>query len=173
MQNYEQKLTWGHPNSLWNTVEVVEEVLNNSEYFNELFECYFSKDEVVRLRVSNAMKRIAKASPEIIVPYLNRFIDEISLIDQASTQWTFAQIFLILEKFVTDEQKQKAKKIIQKNLENSDDWIVLNASMETLWKWAKKNDKLRNWLLPILKKLQDDERKSVAGRAKKILEKLN
>ena len=63
MRNFEERLTGGHPNSLGNTIEVVEEVLQHHEAFDELFNCYFSTDEVVRLRVSNAMRRVYKEAP--------------------------------------------------------------------------------------------------------------
>jgi len=58
MNDFEKRLKGGHPNSLGNTIEVVEEVLAKNDLFNELFNCYFSNDEVVRLRTSNAMNFI-------------------------------------------------------------------------------------------------------------------
>ena len=69
---------------------------------------------------------------------------------------------------MSETQKNSAKKILQNNLENYTDWIVLNNTMETLSKWAKKDSILKEWLLPRLEKLAYDPRKSVAGRAKKI-----
>ena len=54
----ETMLTGGHPSSLGRTVEVVETVLDNPERLAELYNCYFTIDEVVRLRTSNAMKRL-------------------------------------------------------------------------------------------------------------------
>ena len=54
---FEARLSGGHPNSLGDTVKVVEEVLKQPKRFKELFDCYLSDDEVVRLRTSNAMKR--------------------------------------------------------------------------------------------------------------------
>lgn len=167
--NFEQRLAGGHPNSLGNTVEVVEEVLAESSKFDELFNCYISDDEVVRLRVSNAMKRICKEQPELLIPYLDRFLNEISQIDQASTQWTLAQLFLLLENDLSDSQKQKAKKIVKNNLANHNDWIVLNTSMETLFDWARNDEDLKEWLLPHLERLSKDKRKSVSKRASKLL----
>ena len=84
----------GKPNSLGNTVAVVADVLAHPNAFDELFACYFDEDELVRLRVSNAMKRIAAKRPELLVPYLDRFLDEVAYIPQASTQWTLAQLLL-------------------------------------------------------------------------------
>ncbi|GAB4243341.1 MAG: hypothetical protein Tsb0034_21160 [Ekhidna sp.] len=62
MKNFEARLSGGHPNSLGNTIEVVDAVLADPSNFEELFDCYQSDDEVVRLRVSNAMKRTCKAN---------------------------------------------------------------------------------------------------------------
>lgn len=172
MKNFEERLKGGHANSLGNTVEIVEEVLNDSALFEELFNCYFSEDEVVRLRTSNAMKRIGKVDKTYLIPYIDRFLDEISKIDQASTQWTLAQLFLLLEKEITEVQKQKATQIMKYNLENHNDWIVLNQTMETLFKWSKKEEALKVWIQPHLVRLSKDERKSVSKRALKYLETL-
>ena len=169
MKNFEERLKGGHHNSLGNTVEIVEEVLENHDLFDELFNCYFSEDGLVRLRTSNAMKRICKAQKTLLVPYIDRLLTEIAAINQASAQWTLAQLFGSLEKDMNQEQIGKAKQIMKYNLENHDDWIVLNTIMDTLGKWAKKDEALKEFLLPNLEKLTKDNRKSVAGRARKIL----
>ncbi len=173
MRDFEKRLTGGHPNSLGNTIEVVDEVLDNQELFDELFNCYFSEDEIVRLRVSNAMKRICKVKPEYLLPYIDRFLNEIALIDQPSTKWTLALLFEMLDKNFSTEQLEKAKSIVKHNLESEPDWIVLNNSMETLAKWGKNDSALMTWLLPNLKKLSSDQRKSVAKRAQKILDRVS
>lgn len=171
MRNFEQRLTGGHPNSLGNTVEIVEEVLANQDLFEELFNCYFSENEIVRLRVSNAMKRICKEKPDYLVPYIGRFLDEIALINQPSTKWTLAQLFEMLDKHFTPRQLEQAKSIIKHNLETESDWIVLNNSMETLAKWGKTDAELANWLVPHLVRLSKDTRKSVSKRATRLLKK--
>ncbi|MEL6656113.1 MAG: hypothetical protein AAFY48_05025 [Bacteroidota bacterium] len=171
--DFESMLTGGHPNSLGRTVEVVDIILADHNAFAELFNCYFSEDEVVRLRVSNAMKRICKAAPQLLVPYLDRFLTEIAVIDQASTQWTLAQLFLQLEDHMTADQKVSAKEIMCRNLEQHDDWIVLNQSMQTLAEWSTKDEALKQWLLPQLERLRTDPRKSVNKRATKLLKSLS
>ena len=172
MKNFEERLKGGHPNSLGNTVEVVDEVLAENQLFNELFNCYFSNDEIVRLRTSNAMKRICKANKSILIPYIDRFLTDIAKIDQASTQWTLSQLFGMLDKDMTKKQIEQAKNIMKNNLSNHTDWIVLNQTMDTLTKWAKKDEDLKDWINPHLERLTADERKSVSGRAKKMIEKL-
>lgn len=169
---FEDMLTGGHPNSLGRTIEVVDMVLANPDRFEELFRCYQSADEVVRLRTSNAMKRVEKEKHALLVPYIDQFIEEIGKLDQASAQWTLAQLFEVLTKDMDDAQIERAKVIVKRNLSNHEDWIVLKTSAKTLTLWAKNDDDLRAWLEPHLKRLAVDERKTVSGQAKKSLKAL-
>lgn len=170
--NFASRLTGGHPNSLGNTVEIVSEVLDDKNKFQELFECYFSKDETVKLRVSNAMKRIAKEQPEWVAEYLDKFLNEITEINQASAQWTLAQLFLSLEKYLTPMQKIKAMEHMKHNLASHTDWIVLMQTMKTLFEWAKKDEELQIWLQLQLKRLSKDPHKSISRKATKLLDSL-
>jgi len=171
-KSFEGMLQGGHPNSLGRTLEVVEILLLDPGRMDELFNCYTSEDEVVRLRVSNAMKRLMKANKALILPYIGRLISEISLLDQPSAQWTLAQLFLGMEKEMSREEKEAATAIMKRNLSKHEDWIVLTQTMETLAHWAKEDEKLRAWLLPQLKRLQKDHRKSVSGKAEKSINQL-
>jgi hypothetical protein len=138
----------------------------------ELFRCYFSPDEVVRLRTSNAFKRLWREHPAWIVPYIDRFIYEASVIDQPSAQWTFAQLALELDEHLTAEQRAAAKTALRRNLDRSDDWIVVNSSLQVLGRWAKDDADLRAWLTPVLERYAGDARKSVAGTAAKVIKVL-
>ncbi|NJO81445.1 MAG: hypothetical protein HC828_00920 [Blastochloris sp.] len=173
VEKFEDMLTGGHPNSLGRTIEVVDIVFDNRKKLDELYNCYFSDDEVVRLRTSNALKRVAREKPEWLVPYIDKLINVISKIDQASTQWTLANLFETLSTDMTPVQMKKAKEILKRNLESHDDWIVLNNTMQTLGAWASADTKLKDWLIPHLDKLSSDSRKSVSGRAKKLIAKLS
>jgi hypothetical protein len=172
INTFEEMLTGGHPNSLGNTVEVVNQILADRKKLDDLYQCYFSDDEVVRLRVSNAMKRICKEHPDWLVQYIDKFLKDISKINQASAQWTLAQLFLWLKNDMSEKQFETAKEILKSNLEKSDDWIVQNTTIETLSTWAKNDEKLRLWIIPRLESFSKSDRKSVAGRAKKMLNTL-
>ena len=166
-ETFESMLMGGHPNSLGRTVEVVDAVLAAPARFGELFECYRSEDEVVRLRVSNAIKRVEAERHDLLVPFIARFIDEIGALDQPSAQWTLAQLFQRLWADMDEQQRDAAKAIVKRNLATHDDWIVLNASMDALREWSADDTDLRSWLLPHLDRLANDPRKSVASRARK------
>lgn len=171
-ETFEMMLTGGHPNSLGRTVEVVDLMLAHRDRLTELFECYFSADEVVRLRVSSAMKRITIAHPDWTMDFMDRLQDEVASIDQPSTQWTLVLIFDLTRSLLSDEQRARAIEIMKDNLARSDDWIVLNNSMKVLGAWAVHDPQLQHWLAPNVQRLADDSRKSVASNARKLLQRL-
>lgn len=170
-QGFEAMLTGGHPNSLGRTEEVVALVLEDDSRFAELFDCYRSADEVVRLRVSSAMKRIEPARRDLVLAYLDRFIEEIGALDQASAQWTLAQLFERLEADMSPQQRAGALAIMRRNLAEHRDWIVLNVTMDVLFAWSADDPELREWMRAHLERLAKDNRKSVAKRAGKLLAK--
>ena len=167
--DYPSVLSGGKPNSLGRTLEVVEHVMADKRRLKALLDCYSSDDELVRLRVSNAVKRVSREHPAWLVHYTERLLNDISKIDQASTQWTLAELFDTLKPSMSAKQHQAAKKHLKKLLASHDDWIVLNTVMKTLAQWADTDKRLANWLLPHLQRLADDPRKSVSNRARKLL----
>lgn len=171
-ESFENMLTGGHPNSLGRTVEVVNAVFENPSKIEELYQCYFSEDEIVRLRTSSAFKRICKEKPEWLEPYIDKFLTEISAIDQASAQWTLAILFDMLLPFMSTKQVQLAEKHMRRNLEDHNDWIVLNTTMQVLAEWSESKPELQKWLKPRLELLKKDPRKSVNNRALKLLASL-
>jgi hypothetical protein len=168
-ESFEKMLTGGHPNSLGRTLEVVELILQDKKRVAELLDTYSSSDEVVRLRISNALKRICKEHPDWIYPYTDILLSKIAKINQASTQWTLATLFRLLSSSLTTDQKDLAIQHLKHNLDTHSDWIVINTTMETLFTWGKDNPPLAEWLIPRLKKFQQDTHKSISGRATKYL----
>lgn len=165
---FEFMLQGGHPNSLGRTVEVVNLVLAEPQRLDELYRCYFSGDEVVRLRTSSALKRVAAVHPEWLVPYVDGLLGEVARIEQPSAQWTLAQLLVVLEAELTEAQRARATAVLQRNLETATDWIVLIQTMQTLAAWAESDAVLRRWLAPHLERLAEDPRRSVAGKARKL-----
>lgn len=171
-EDFEAMLSGGHHNSLGRTIEVVETVFVNPDRFDELYLCYRSQDELVRLRVSNAMRRVEAERHDLLVPYIDSFIEEIGALDQPSAQWTLAKLFEALRPDMTAAQEAGALAIMKRNLAEHDDWIVLNNSMEALFAWSGSDPDLRQWLRPHLERLTSDKRKSVAARAKKLMARM-
>ncbi|MEO0421194.1 MAG: hypothetical protein AAF184_02590 [Pseudomonadota bacterium] len=92
--DFEAALAEGKRNSLGRTVEVAEAVLADKRKLKALFACYASDDEWVRLRVSNALKRVIRTHPSWIDPWLDPLLNDVVTLDQPSAQWTVAQLCL-------------------------------------------------------------------------------
>lgn len=171
VEQFEAMLTGGHPNSLGRTVEVVDSVLADRGRLGQLYACYFSEDEVVRLRVSSAMKRVTIEHPEWTIEFMDGLQSKVAAIDQASTQWTLALLFDLTRELQSPEQRTRSLDIMKHNLAHHDDWIVLNNTMQVLHEWSLDDPALADWLTPHLERLTHERRKSVAGRATRLLAK--
>ncbi len=171
VSQYEEKLKGGHPNSLGNTLDVVEHVLGDRSHVQELINTWKSDDEVVRLRVQNAVRRVAKEQPEWIFAHIDDLQGWIADIDQASTKWVLSILFMWFDDKMDAAQRQRAIEVMKNNL-HYDDWIVQNNTIESLTHFAKKDEKLKEWLVPELQTLTRSRHKSVAKRANKYLDQL-
>ncbi len=162
----------GDTNTLGRAIEVFDAVKQDPSRVQEVFDLYFQPDQWVRLRSSNVLRRLWREDPTWVEPFIARWIDEVSGIDQPSVQWTFAQIVHECSQFFDQGQMARSLQIVKGYLQNSDDWIVLNTSINTLAGAAKDDASLRAYLLPKLQKLSTHPKKSVASRAKKSLQML-
>lgn len=158
-------LTGGHPNSLGRTVEVVDAVLADRTRLQDLYQCYFSDDEVVRLRVSSAMKRVTAAHPDWTMDFMDGLQSEVAAIDQPSTQWTLALLFDMTQGLQSEAQRTRSVAIMKRNLVENNDWIVLNNTMQVLYEWSENDPALGAWVEPQLERLVGERRRSVAKRA--------
>ena len=165
-------LKGGHPNSLGRTVEAVDIVLADRARLPELFAAIADPDEVVRLRVGDALEKVCREQPGWFVTHVDRLLSDLGQIDQPSVQWHVAQMLQRLRSDLSDGQAQQATELLQRTLSTSTDWIVLNVTMDVLTEWATRDAPLANWLVPNLNRLRHDKRKSVAKRASKRLAEL-
>lgn len=147
-------------------------VLSSPEQVVELFDCYESADEVVRLRVSNALRRVQAERPDLVVPLVERLLAEILELDQPSAQWTLPKLFAGAEADMNSRQQAEAIKSVKRNLAQHSEWIVRNNSITYLSRLALSDKVLRSCLLPHVNRHSKDTRNSVAKRARKAQEML-
>ncbi len=165
-------LRGGHPNSLGETEQVVAIVLADHGRLAELFAAITDSDEVVRMRVGDALEKVCREQPDWFVPHIDAILNDLGSVDQPSVQWHVAQLLQHLRADLSVEQKQRATRLLQRNLTTSTDWIVLNVTMDVLTEWATDAPALAGWLRPELERLLQDQRRSVAKRASVRLAKL-
>ena len=167
--SFEQSLKGGHPNSLGNTLEVVDAVLGNTDKLEDLFLCYQSDDETVRLRTSNDFKRIFRAKPELFNEWKKRFIKEIAEIDQPSAKWTTIQILDELFDQLDEKEKTQSVEICMRYLRIEKDWIVINQSLNFMRNHLERFDFKDPEMMKLLNYFVDDKRKSISKNAEKLI----
>ena len=167
--SFEQSLKGGHPNSLGNTLEVVDVVLGNTDKMDDLFLCYQSDDKIVRLRTSNAFKRIFRAKPDLFKKWKKRFIKEVAEIDRTSAKWTSIQILNELFDQLDEKEKAQSIEICLRYLRNEKDWIVINQSLNFVRNHLEQFDFKDPEMMKLLNYFVDDERKSISKNVKKLI----
>lgn len=171
-ERFENMLRGGRRNSLGRTLEVVDIVIHDKQALADLFACYHSGDSTVRLRVSNALKRIFRQHPGWFTEYVDAFQALIPTLHQPSAEWTLAQLHTQFFDALTVEQKKVAVEISKKQLEHSNDWIVMIQTISFLEKVAKADKRLIDWLVKRLERISNDERKAVRVKALRTITSL-
>lgn len=159
----------GRPNTLGRTVDVAQAVLADRDRLGELLDCYHDADEWVRLRASNALKRVCSEQPLWVVSWVDRLLDELPPLRQPSAQWTLAQLLRSLRPHLTQTHVARGTSVMEHHLRESEDWIVLNQKMRTLVSWAEHDAALADRLRLRLQVLTRDRRGSVSGNARRGL----
>jgi hypothetical protein len=168
--SFRAALHGGSPRQLRNEA-VIEAVIADPTRIEELFDCVCDDDEYVRMRASDALEKVCRSDPGALSALTERVLTEMAAIDQPSVQWHFAQI--VAEMGLRDEHRRRAVEVLERNLDTTDDWIVINNTMEALARFAEDDPALRDHLVPRLDAFTHDRRKSVSGRARKLRQRLS
>ncbi len=171
-ENFEAILTvGGKTNSLGRASEVIDIVLHDKSRLDELYNCILHEDAWVRMRAVDAFEKICRQHPEWLLPYVNRFADELATSTQPSIQWHLAEIYAQVE--LTTEQKSFAIRWLKQLLSSVGvDWIVAANAMNTLAQFVRDGSVSESELIILLKLQQQHRSKSVVRRASKLLETL-
>lgn len=157
---------------LGRTEDVVAVVLGERHWAGGAVRDHGQPDEVVRLRVGDALEKVCRKQPGWFVSHVERILGDLGGIGQPSVQWHVAQMLQHLRGCLTEDQAGRATRLLQQNLASSTDWIVLNVTMDVLTDWAHHDPLLTGWLTPELERLRQDHRSSVAKRAAQRLAEL-
>lgn len=163
----EAMLSGGNPRSLGKTHEVVANILKDSLSIDELFACLFSTDEIVRLRASDALEKVCRVRPELIIPFTERLLHDVPRIRQPSVQWHLAQILAAIP--LSPEQAERAVKLLLYNLHTMRDWIVTNTTLDALAVFVQNGAFPKQSFAQVLHTHTTSPYKSVAAKAHKLM----
>lgn len=163
----EAAFTGGDPRRLQNAETVIELVLASPDRLDELFDCVFSDDEIVRMRASDALEKVCRQRPALLRDHVDRLLVDMAEIEQPSVQWHLAQILATVP--LDDEQRTRAVALLHHNLAAYDDWIVTNLTLESLAHFARDDSDLRPGFVAALRNYEHSSYKSIRSRVSKLL----
>jgi hypothetical protein len=162
----------GKSNSLGKVTDVIQLILDDESRLDELYDCLFAEDAWVRMRAADALEKICRVHPDWLLPYIDRFVKELSSNPQASIQWHLAQIYAQVE--LTSEQKKFAIDWLARILSTKEvDWIVAANAMDTLVQFTSDGSFPKLKLIPLLKVQQHHKSNAVIKRANKHIEQFS
>jgi len=160
-------LSGGDPRTLRNVAEVVRAALAEPERLDELISAVLdSPDEMVRMRAGDALEKVCRAQPSLLQPHVSLLLGDLSTIHQPSVEWHVAQ--MLGQVRLTSVQRRRAAGLMNKNCDESSDWIVLNCSLETLAILARQDPAIVDDLRRQLGRHEQSSYKSLANRVRKL-----
>ena len=160
-------LSGGDPRGLRNVDTVVGIVLAEPERLDELISSVLgSPDEVVRMRAGDALEKVCRAQPALLQPHVPLLLGDLSTVHQPSVEWHVAQ--MLGQVALTAAQRRRAVRLMNRNCDESSDWIVLNCSLETLAILARQDPAVVDDLRRQLVRHEQSSYKSLANRARRL-----
>jgi hypothetical protein len=161
----------GKSNSLGRVDEVIQLVLHDKSRLNELYNCLFEEDAWLRMRAADALEKVCRENPNWLLPFIDKFQNELATSNQPSIQWHLAQIYR--EVNLTKRQEQLAIDWLRTLLSTKEiDWIVAANAMDTLALFTKKGSFPITEMASLLKLQQLHKSSAVVKRATKLLARL-
>ena len=162
----------GKSNSLGRVNEVIELVLHDESRLDELYDCLFHEDAWVRMRAADAFEKICREHPDWLLPYVDRFPEELAVSNQPSIQWHLAQIYRQID--LTNEQKRFATNWLKHLLATKEvDWIVAANAMDTLAQFTRDGSFPTAEMISLLKVQKQHKSNAVVKRANNLLTALS
>jgi len=145
---------------------VVAAILKQPVRFGALVEGLRERDPALRMRVADAIEKITRTRPELLVPHKRSFLATFSRIDQKEVRWHLAQILPRLPLSAV-ERKQVFERL---NSWLADDSRIVKAfALQGLADLALQDSRYRPRVLALVKRLMASGIPAVQSRARKLL----
>jgi DNA integrity scanning protein DisA with diadenylate cyclase activity len=167
--DFAAELAIGKPNSLGNTLSVVKAVESNPKLFSQLLKLLLHEDSIVAMRAMNATKRLMRADKDFFDPQKEALVKSYSKSKHNVVRLGLITLYFDFVKEFSVTELNSIKALTLKWMNETEDWMILAQGLKLLEKLAKIDPKVQPELVKVAKVLQNDSRKAVSTKAKKIL----
>jgi len=169
MKSISDLLSGNDRRSIGKSDDVVALVGKNKKLFDELFNCLYSDNEVIRMRAADAIQKIVELNPDIIKKYKYEILNEIAKIDQQEVHWHVAQLIPYLD--LTKADTPIAFKFLNGYLKD-ESRIVKTFAMQALADLADIDSSLTKKVIKIIEQQMIQGSPAMLSRGRKLLAKL-
>lgn len=160
------KLEGGDRRSIGRSEEVVADVLKNPVLLKDLLMGLSAADALVRMRVSDAMEKIASVHPDYLWPYKAFLIQHAALSDQKEVRWHLAQVLPRLK--LRQKERQQVIEILLSYFSDRSS-IVKTFAMQACADIARQSPNLRASILVRLRELTASGTPAMKSRGRRLL----
>jgi hypothetical protein len=168
-----KKLSGGDRRSIGRSNEVVAEVLANparaGQLVRVLVNALTGTDQVLRMRASDAIEKIAAQRPQLLRPFKRNLLALAGSSSQQEVRWHLAQ-FVPRLKLRSNEAAAFVEILVDYLRDKSS--IVKTFAMEGLADLASNDQKLKSQIRPLLKELTQIGTPAMRARGRKLLREL-
>jgi len=154
--------------SIGKSDKIVSLVVKNEKLFDELFNCLYSYNEVIRMRAADAIQKVVALKPDLIKKYKDEVL-KIAKIDQQEVRWHIAQMIQHLG--LTTSDTKIAYKFLIKYLKD-DSKILKTFSMQALADLTDIEPSLKHKVIKIIESQLKNASPAILSRGNKLIKKL-
>ena len=115
-QTISDLLRGGNRRSIGRSNDVVKLLLCAPRRFDELMECLWSEEPIVRMRAADAAEKVSAVRPELLKPHKSKLLGLLVEAEQIELRWHLAQIIARLP--LTHRERRRAADTLQLYLED-------------------------------------------------------
>jgi len=167
--DFASELAVGKPNSLGNTLKIVKIIESDPKKFPQLLKLLLHKDSLVAMRAMNGIKRLMRADKDFFDPQKELLIKVYSKTKHNVVKLGLITLYFDFIKEFSSSELKRVKSLTLKWVGESEDWMILAQGLKLLEKLARIDPRIKPEVIAVAKRLQEDSRKAVATKAKKVL----
>ena len=164
------KLGGGDRRSIGRSNEVVADILADPSLFDLIFDAISSDDPLIAMRAADAVEKVTAAPARASAATQAAPPDRAGVIPQQEVRWHVAQMLPRLS--LSARERRQAAEIVESYLDDRSA-VVRTCAMQALADLAADDAKLRERVVPLLRRLTRDGTPAMRARGRKLLAELD
>ena len=159
----------GDRRSIGRSNQVVKLVSRAPTRFDELIQCLWSDEPIIRMRAADAAEKVSAIQPELLKPYKTELLSLLAEAEQIELRWHLVQMISRLP--LTREEMRRAAQTLQLYLEDRSS-IVRTFALQALAHLSQGEAELRPRVREILQESVVHGTAAMKARARKLLKEM-